>query len=124
MGIVFRKANKNSISYNYLELTPVKLYKEEIGDDGLVNILIPRFTSSFAVKYLLPKMRSPNLKIKLDEIGSETWMLLDGEKKVNDISGKLQEKFGEKIHPVNERLTTFLTQLYKQKFISFKEIKE
>ena len=123
MELGYKKSKKNLMSFNYLELTPIKLFKEEVGIDGLVNILIPKFTNPIAVKYFLPKLKSQNFKIKLDEIGSHTWVLIDGEKRVNAISEQLQEKFGEKIHPVNERLTTFLTQLYKQKFITFKEIK-
>ena len=63
-------------------------------------------------------------KLKLDEIGTETWLLIDSKKNVVTIAGELEKKFGDRIEPVNQRLTTFLTQLYRQKFISFIEIKE
>lgn len=116
-----RKILKNS---NYLELTPFKLFGEEVMEDGLVNILIPKFTNPLAVKFLTPRLKSSDIKIKLDEIGSAVWMELDGEKKVGIITKKMESKFGEKIAPVNERLTTFLTQLYMQKYISFKELAE
>jgi hypothetical protein len=124
MNLGFKKSKKKLVSFNYLELTPIKMLREEIGNDGLVSILIPKFNNTFAIKYILPKLKSPDFKIKLDDIGSQTWVLMDGEKNVSAISEKLLEKFGEKIYPVNERLTAFLTQLYKQRFISFKEIKE
>jgi RNase H-fold protein (predicted Holliday junction resolvase) len=62
--------------------------------------------------------------LKLDEMGSETWILINSKRNVNSIAEELEEKFGDRIKPVNERLTTFLTQLYSHKFISFMEIKE
>ncbi len=114
-----RKILKNS---NYLDLTPYKLFGEEVAEDGLVNVLIPKFTNPVVVKYLAPRLKAPNIKIKLDEIGSAIWIQFDGKKKVGTIVKNMESKFGEKIKPVNERLTTFLTQLYMQKFISFKEI--
>jgi hypothetical protein len=121
----FGKRKDNlSESLNYLNLTPCKLLKEEKSEDGLLFLLIPRFSSKFANKYILPKLKSPNIKLKLDEIGTETWLLIDSKKNVGTIAGELEKKFGDRIKPVNQRLTTFLTQLYRQKFISFIEIKE
>jgi hypothetical protein len=61
--------------------------------------------------------------MKLDEFGSETWLQLNGKQNVSAIGEKLVLKFGEKIEPVEERLTRFLTNLYLQGFISFNEIK-
>jgi hypothetical protein len=124
MTLIFGNQKKKLKEYNYLDLTPYKRFKEEINQDGIVNIIIPKFSSKFAAKYIVPKLKSPNIKLKLDEIGSGTWLLIDGEKKVATIAEALQLKFGDKIDPVNQRLATFLTQLFKQKFISFKEFQE
>lgn len=122
MALSFFKRRKILKNSNYLELTPYKLFNEEIIEDGFVNVLIPKFTNPLAVKYLTPRLKAPDIKIKLDEIGSAVWLELDGKKKVGIIAKKMDSKFGEKIKPVNERLTTFLTQLYMQKYISFKEL--
>ncbi len=122
MSLGFFKRRKILKNSNYLELTPYKLFGEEVNQDGLVNILIPKFTNPVAVKYLTPRLKAPDIKIKLDEIGSAVWMELNGKQKVGIITRKMESKFGEKIAPVNQRLTTFLTQLYMQKYISFKEI--
>jgi len=122
MALSFFKRRKILKNSNYLELTPYKLFNEEIIEDGFVNVLIPKFTNPLAVKYLTPRLKAPDIKIKLDEIGSAVWLELDGKKKVGTIAKKMDSKFGEKIKPVNERLTTFLTQLYMQKYISFKEL--
>lgn len=107
---------------NYLELTPIRLVTEEVDQNNLVTILMPKFTSKFTQKYFLPRSKSPYIRIKLDELGSASWLAIDGKKKVRVIIDELKEKFGEKIQPAEERLTTFFTMLYQQKLISFAEI--
>lgn len=109
---------------NYLELTPLRLAQEVIAESGEVAILIPRFTSKFAQKYFLPRHKSVHFQIKLDEFGAATWLAIDGEKNVSTIAQELLAKFGDKIQPIESRLTTFLTTLYEQKLITFAEIKE
>jgi hypothetical protein len=74
------------------------------------------------VKYVLSKWKKPMMKANLDEIGSATWLLIDGKNKVGMISDKLSEQFGEKIHPVHDRVTQFLTHLFRNGFISFVEL--
>jgi hypothetical protein len=122
MALGFYERRKILKNANYLELHPIRLHKEEVNENNLVTILIPKFTNHFAVKYLNPRMKSPIIKLKLDELGSFAWMLFDGDKSVEEIANKLVEKFGEKIEPVNDRLTKFLTGLYEQKLITYKEI--
>ena len=49
----FAKKNKEQI--NYLELTPFTIYNHETEEStGLVTVLVPRFTSKFWSKHLLP----------------------------------------------------------------------
>lgn len=122
MPLSFTERRKILKKANYLELHPVRLQKEEIDDENFVTILIPKFKNPVLVKYLVPKMKSPDIKLKLDELGSAAWILMDGKKNVALVASLLTEKFGEKIQPVNERLTKFLTGLYEQRLITFQEI--
>lgn len=115
---------KKTSELNYLEMTPVRLYSHETKDDGLINVLVPRFTDKILGKLVQPKLKKPYIKANLDEFGTQTWILLDGKNKVTDISNKLDDIFGEKIHPVNERLLIFLTNLYKAGFITFIELRK
>jgi hypothetical protein len=108
---------------NYLEVTPVRVLKEEVDESNLVTVLIPKVTNRFAKKYFEPMLKSPLIKLKLDEIGSASWLAIDGKKKVAEIAAELVQKFGDKIEPVEERLTKYLTTLYEQRFITFQEIK-
>jgi hypothetical protein len=123
MSLSFFKRRKILKGVNYLELTPFRSYEHQIEDNGLVTVLMPKFENKYLKSFFLSKAKSPVIRIKLDEIGSETWLQIDGEKKVETISEILSDKFGDKINPVHERLTSFLTQLYLQRFISFNEIK-
>lgn len=122
MPLSFTERRKILKKANYLELHPVRLQKEEIDDENLVTILIPKFKNPVLVKYLVPKIKSPDIKLKLDELGSAAWLLMDGKKNVALVASLLTEKFGDKIQPVNERLTRFLTGLYEQRLITFQEI--
>lgn len=106
---------------NYLDLTPSRQLDFEIYEENLVKIKIPRFKSPF-MKHFIPKNKSQYLKVKLDKLGSEVWMAMDGKNKVAEIIDQLSEKFGEQIQPAEERITKFLTNLYQNKFITFNEI--
>lgn len=109
---------------NYLDLRPAKIAKEEIDENNMVTILYPKFISKFAQKYIIPKMRSPHVRLKLDALGSAAWLAIDGVKKVSEIVQELEKKFDGKEPGIEERLTRFLTLLYEQKIISFAELLE
>lgn len=121
--LIFKRRNlfKKKEVINYLELTPVREKKFIVRENGIVTVLIPKFKSPFFQK-LIPKNKSRDIKISFDELGSAVWSEIDGNKKVDDIVKILGEKLGEKIHPAEERITKFLTQLNSHKFLSFKEL--
>jgi hypothetical protein len=114
-----KKILKNS---NYLDLTPLRKFKHELDKDGNVVILIPRFTGFFLGKLLQPRLKNPFIKIHLDEAGTTTWLLTDGKKNVREICQIAEEKLGSRIHQAYDRITTFFSGLYMQKFITFNEI--
>lgn len=116
----FRK--KIDTSINYLELTPVRNYDHVVEDTGLISVLVPKFDIKWLDKIMSKIIKSRFFKAKLDEFGTATWLEMDGTKSVQSISEHLQKKFGDKINPVNERLTKFLSELYKFNFITFNEI--
>ena len=94
-----------------------------VQENGIVTILIPKFKKTF-FQSLIPKNKSKDIKISFDELGSAVWNEIDSNKKVEEIVIQLGEKLGEKIHPAEERITKFLTQLNSHKFISFKELQK
>lgn len=120
---MYRK-NKHLSEINYLDLTPLRSYNHIVEEENKVSVLVPRFTNKFLVKHLLPRLKSPDIKVKLDKFGSAAWLKADGSKNVQQICDELLLEFGEEINPVVERVTKFYTQLYQYQFISFKELKE
>jgi len=108
--------------FNMLELTPVRINQHE-EKDGLINILIPKFKREFFQKFI-PKSKSKEIRINLDEFGSATWLAIDGNKTVGILVEELKEKFGEKIEPAIDRVTKFIGGLNQHNFIYFKEFKK
>jgi len=115
-----RKILKNS---SLLDLTPFPKIGHKTEDDGNVTLLYPKFKNSKLSKFMLGN-KSPFIHMKLDEVGTASWLLIDGKRKVSEIAGALEEKFSDKVQPVYERLGKFLSQLYNNKYISFKEIQK
>lgn len=119
-----KKEEKKEEQYqvNLLQLTPVRNIKWEKQENGLIVLLKPKFKNTLLVKYVLPRLKKPYYKVKLDEVGSYVWELCDGRKTVKELAYKLQQKFGEKVEPLYDRLSLFLQSLEKNKFIRYKNL--
>lgn len=122
MGLFKTKKIKKGM--NFLDLTPIKKFSEEIDENGVTSILIPRFKSQRMAKFFLSRKKSNIFKVKLDELGSATWIELDGKQNVLEICKKLSDRLGEKVHPAEQRVTKFLSILYQQRCITFKELQK
>jgi hypothetical protein len=116
-----RKILKNT---NSLDLTPIKKIEFKVDDDNNITLKLPRFRNEKFRKLFIPQSRSEFIQIKLDEIGSATWMLIDGKKNVQQICKELDAQFGDKVSPVVERINKFLTGLYNNRYISFKQLED
>jgi hypothetical protein len=112
-----RRTNPDEPPRNLLDLKPARRLEWEEVDDDRVALLVPRFTHPFWVKHLLPRLKSPHIRVKLDPIGSHLWRQCDGERTVEQIGALMQEKFGEKIEPLYERLGRFIARLAHEKWL-------
>lgn len=124
MPVNFFQRRKILKGANYLDLVPYRIFKEEVDDNGIVTVLVPKFRNWILVKVLVPRLKSKYFKIKLDELGSRTWLSIDGKNNVASLAQQMKEIFGEKIDPVYDRLTTFITRLYLEGYISFNQLKK
>lgn len=115
------KEKKVLKNYNVLDLTPVRMNEHIISDAGLVTILIPRYKSGIMNRLLEKQGRDKNFKLDLDDLGSVVWLGIDSEKKIRELCDILEEKFGDKAHPVEQRLVKFVSMLYQNELIRFKE---
>ncbi len=109
--------NKINIKLNILDLTPKRLLEHEINNDGLIDVLVPKFKIKILQKLLLQN-KNPYIKANFDELGSEVWKLIDGNRSAKDIAALLKEKFCN-IEQIYQRVGLFLQQLYKNNFITF-----
>ena len=84
----------------------------KIDDNGIVTVLekqdhkIQKFFRRLKFKIPLYK------EITLDEISSEVFLQIDGDKTVKEIGDNLEKKYGEKVNPLYERLLIFLNHIY------------
>ncbi len=111
---------KSQTKINLLHLIPIQNTKCEINEDGLVVLFKPKFANSLLVKYLLPRMKQPYYRIKLDDIGSFFWLKCDGTRTVKEIAELHKKKFEDKVEPLYDRIAQFLTSLEKNRLILFK----
>jgi hypothetical protein len=115
-----KNKTKDSQEINLLELVPVKNIEWEETEDGLICLLKPKFQFPVLRKHLLPRLKHPYYKINLDKIGSLFWENCDGVRTVEEVAKRMKNKLGEDVEPLYERITLFLQNLEKNKFICFK----
>lgn len=106
---------------NLMELIPIRNFEHNIKEDGLIDVLVPRFRDKFFGKLLQPKMKNKYIRANLDKIGSFVWLQINGTNTVYDISMLSKEHFGEDLKEHNSRTALFVSQLFRNGFINFKE---
>lgn len=103
---------------NLLELIPIKLVAYET-ERNQVTLLLPKFTSKLGIRYFMPKLSTPFIRVKLDTLGSATWLAIDCKRNVATLIEVLQKDFGEQTAELEDRIAKFIMMLYEQKFLSF-----
>lgn len=113
---------KKKQDINYLDKIPVHpeglAFKTD--ENGIVTLEVHnkgamnRFAQLFFNK---PKVSY----IHLDETGSFVWPLIDGKKSIFELAKDVDAHFGEKAHPLHERLIQFFRVLESYKFINWIE---
>lgn len=116
------KKKKNIITKNYLEQIPLRApqYPWSTDEKGIVTLEIE---NKGAFNRIAQKLfKRPKISyVHLDETGSFVWPLLDGEKDIIAIGKLVEEKFGEKAHPLYERLAKYFQILDSYGFITWKK---
>jgi hypothetical protein len=112
---------------NFLDLRPVRILSHQLRDDGGVTLLLPRFKNKFGIHLFQSRSKEPYIRIKLDRFGSQAWTLIDGSAPVSEICSKLTTLFpGEFVleDETETRVTNFLSRLYQERYITFREIQD
>jgi hypothetical protein len=98
-----RKA-KQLEAVNLLEIRPLRVAQWEREGDRVI-VIRPRPTGRLPwvlIEGLLHLLAARRLR--LDEIGTASWLLLDGQHSVAEVANSLRQRFGERVEPAEERL--------------------
>jgi hypothetical protein len=109
---------KKRFSVNLLDLTPEQLVGWEISENGNVVVIIPKFQNELLVKWLLPRLKYPHVRAKLDKMGSFVWKQCDGRTTVAQIADRMRAEFEESAGSVEDRIRTFLLMLEKSELVN------
>jgi hypothetical protein len=87
----------------------------EVNEDGIVTLLIRQ---DHMVQRIFRRLRvkiPEYQRITMDEFGSYTFLQIDGQKTVREIGEALEARFGDKVQPLYERLSLFLTHIQERR---------
>ena len=96
---------------NLFALRPRRGARWERGADGLVTVLVPKFTNRFVVRWFVPLMARPDVAVRLDVEGSFVWDRCDGAATVEEIAAQLHERLGGDEAAVGKRVGRFVVGL-------------
>ena len=114
-----RFATEEEARRHSLSLRPRWAVQWESDAEGHVVLLKPKIQNRWLAKHVAPRLKNPVYRVHLDDVGSEVWKQCDGSHTVGEIVEHMQAKFGEDVEPAFERLTLFLAQLYRGRFIQY-----
>ncbi len=111
---------KEIISENYLKRIPKRAghLSWTTEENGLVTL---SYENKGAMNRIAQKLfRKPKVSyVHLDEMGSYLWPKLDGEKNLIELGKEVDAHFGEKAHPLYERLAKYVQILESYNFITW-----
>jgi hypothetical protein len=112
-------ARRDREAVDYLEFVPRHTVDSEDGEDGRLVLLRPKWTRGLLARWLQPHIRHKFFRVRLDDVGSATWLLIDGRRTVGEICEALFERFGERVEPRYERGAKFIHQLERGEMVAF-----
>ena len=114
-----KEREKELEGVNLLRLAPVRFAEwEEV--EGRVILLRPKPTT-WGLRGLMDRFfhRMSANRIRLDEFGSFAWLRLDGSRTVGQVVEFMQEEFGERVDPAEERLSHLIWLLRREELLGY-----
>lgn len=96
-----------------LSACPCAARESETLDDGCVAILVPRFDGAILGRWLMPRLRRPNFRVNLDEVGTFVWGLCNGMRTGDEIVEATEQRFPD-MKDLRGRVALFLRRLLSQ----------
>ena len=69
------------------------------------------------MRWLVPMLAKPTIRVKLDPLGSYFWICCDGSTTVAVIGERMAGKFGETVEPLYDRIGKFVQTLARDTFL-------
>lgn len=108
---------RKSETLNLLDIKPQRNLRWQSDEESLVVLLVPKFRSRFAQRWLVPHLPKPDIRVTLDTFGSYVWSRCDGKTTIMDIGKQMAEKFNEPLNPLYDRIGFFIQHLVRDKFL-------
>lgn len=89
------------------------------GEEDQVTVLIPKFTNRWLVRWFVPLLAKPEVRLRLDERGSFVWRQCDGTVTVREIADRLFRQFGGDAGPALEQVVHFMRRLTRADTLTF-----
>ena len=112
-AVAGRKQERACDVRDVLDARPVRARDHVADGDGLVSILVPRFNGRILTRVLVPLLREPCFRVRLDRVGSFVWSACDGSRTGREIAGLLAVEFPD-MERAEDRLAVFLAHLLAQ----------
>lgn len=109
-------AKKNN---NLLEFVPRRAEGLEWTEHDNGTVTLHRKNTGFYNKLAQKFFHKPPVTyVKLERYGSYLWLLIDGEKTVQELSVPFKEHFGEEVEPLYPRMAQYIRALQANRFIT------
>lgn len=77
----------------------------------------PKFRARLMVRFLVPRLKRPDVAVHLDETGSAVWKACDGQATVLEIAGTVHAQRGGDRDDIDSRVAEFIRRMEKEGFI-------
>ena len=111
--------NRPTADPPFPSLVPVRAHRWDEGDGGLVTVFVPKFSGRFTRRWLMPLLARPDVRLRLDEVGSFVWRKCDGRTTVADLAERVQRRFGGEPGEALARVSSFVRQLARTTSVTF-----
>ena len=109
--------SRNPTEVDLMTVRPQQNAAWEETAEGRVVLLRPKFRHPLFVRWLLPRLKSQNFRITLDDEGSYVWRACDGETTVSTIGERMHRDLGLSADSVYDRIGVFIWRLEKERFL-------
>ena len=103
---------------NLFALRPRRAVEWEHTADGRTALIVPRFRARLLARFLLPRLKRPDFRVRLDEIGSHVWDRCDGTATVLDLAASVWQTFGGDRDGIDERVSAFVLGLARDGYVT------